>query len=1356
MSIAKKICVSTLCALGLLILSLGFLLGTNSGLQIVKGTLEKTVYGLTIETVSGSFFHLNASGLRYQTAGLSFQGNLTWNLNVADLLRQRIEIAEIELSQAQIQIRAREEDASKSNLNDAPSQEPSPSGSRLKTPLAISLSNLTVKDTEIDVNGNRFVVGLFNAKALWQKDHIVVESARMADSHFEQAPNTPSNVALGVLLKQTFSQPVLPAIEAIHIPVDISVQNFDICNFAVNHNSDLHIDSLQFALEAKNNQLTVTHLALRTPKVTLNADFVLGLDAQHQIDLTSKISAVVPREIIPTGAVAPIEEPSVDEIETFYERLKQARAERLKAIKERRTNNQTKAKSHSSAQKKTLSPEQQRQLNRKIGLRLKKRIERWRESVRGMIPSQAPLPPVTVTLNARLQGALASALTLTGTFENIPGVRDSSFSISATPTQPGLPISAHVEALDVQIAGATFTSPRIDFVGKAVDYSISSASRISYPLDSNHNFTSEISAAGKGTETRVHLNKITINSNIGLIDLEAEADWSNELFFSTALDLSHIDTSSITPQSPLKVNGGFSCWGTLKNGYWQTSLQDLTVMGELRGNPLTLSASMSSNGGGLVEIPSLFVAIGNNTFDLSGQADVSKSLPKLDFKAKIDAPSLAILDPNLHGTIKGTMAVTGSTSLPVINADITARNIAYAGTRLNSARLNGRMRSRDTVSGNITLELEGLVLDGVSVSKATLRAQGSELRHQITIRSEGSPVAIQAKINGLYERMLGNWTGSLAEFEIQNTHGSITLDKPMRLTYVSALKRLNVMTACLKHSDAKICLKNNLRIDLTNQSDLHVLLELEKFDLAFLERYFQKRFGAEGIVTAQLDLTLPAGLSDLPSGKLSIQANNTRATYPMQSKDFQVDFDRIDLLVSNTKNSVSAQWNVELKNNGSIKGNLHIGDVFHTRTLSGTLKLIALDTTLINSSLAPGESAEGEIHGNIRFAGTIEEPLLYGEGGIRNMRLDSTKLPFEMLPSDLALQFDGNSSSLDGFLKTPKGEVHLEGKADWRTLDEAQALITAKGKNLRMTLPPTAEFDLTTNIRCEANAQRIKLDGYIGVPWARVKVTELPASAIAVSEDVIRTDRPRIQKASDQRQPIVIESNLFINIGENVRVEALGLRARLTGKLSVIQNKGALGLTGQISVPNGNFKAYGQELIVRHGEFHFAGPAANPSIDLEAIRNPENTADGVIAGVRVGGTADVPQVSIFTDPAKSDTEALSYLIRGEGLDPSGDSDNTMITSALINLGLSQGSQAFKSLGDAIGISGLGLDTEGVGDSSQLVVSGYVLPGLKVKYGVGLFDSLATLTLRYRVIPKLYIEAVSGVDQALDLLYAFEF
>ncbi|SUC33333.1 Family of uncharacterised function (DUF490) [Providencia rettgeri] len=74
----------------------------------------------------------------------------------------------------------------------------------------------------------------------------------------------------------------------------------------------------------------------------------------------------------------------------------------------------------------------------------------------------------------------------------------------------------------------------------------------------------------------------------------------------------------------------------------------------------------------------------------------------------------------------------------------------------------------------------------------------------------------------------------------------------------------------------------------------------------------------------------------------------------------------------------------------------------------------------------------------------------------------------------------------------------------------------------------------------------------------------------------------------------------------------------------------------------------------------------------------------------------------------------------------------------------------------MGVSDLAVDTQGVGDGSQVVVSGKITNDLQVKYGVGIFDSLATLTLRYRLMPKLYLEAVSGVNQALDLLYQFEF
>ena len=101
-------------------------------------------------------------------------------------------------------------------------------------------------------------------------------------------------------------------------------------------------------------------------------------------------------------------------------------------------------------------------------------------------------------------------------------------------------------------------------------------------------------------------------------------------------------------------------------------------------------------------------------------------------------------------------------------------------------------------------------------------------------------------------------------------------------------------------------------------------------------------------------------------------------------------------------------------------------------------------------------------------------------------------------------------------------------------------------------------------------------------------------------------------------------------------------------------------------------------------------------------------------------------------------------------------DNAALTSALIGLGISQTGNLVGTIGNAFGISDLGVDTTGTGDNAQVVVSGYVLPRLQVKYGVGLFDSLTTLTLRYRLMPKLFLESISGVNQSVDLLYRFEF
>ena len=481
----------------------------------------------------------------------------------------------------------------------------------------------------------------------------------------------------------------------------------------------------------------------------------------------------------------------------------------------------------------------------------------------------------------------------------------------------------------------------VNLSGKAVDYALNATAKALYPIDEKHSVTADIVIRGKGSEVASHLTDFSILSNVGRVQIDGQANWEKNVRFAAALNLSGLNTKEVLPQTPLTVDGSFVIWGERQNGRWKAKLQDLTVLGELRGQSLALTGSVESHGNGIVEAPELYFAVGNNTFEFSGKADFAKDIPELDFKTKIDAPDFGLVDPNLLGSVKGTLAVTGTTRLPVINADLTARNIDYFGTTLKRGHLTGRMRSRDVVSGRLTLQLTDFKTQGVDMRKATIELRGNELRHNLTVHTEGTPVSVDAKISGIYERMLGNWAGALAELKVKTAYGPVTLEKPMRLAYVPDLNRANVSKACLAHTHARLCLENDLKIDLTNRSDLRILIGLPKFDLAFIKQYFPGRFVADGIIKANADVTLPAGLSELPRGRVTVRTQDISTKYRMDLSDLKVGFNSVQLTFANAKDSIEGNWKIDIKDNGDIEGSLRMSDLFNSRTVAGTRLPIA-------------------------------------------------------------------------------------------------------------------------------------------------------------------------------------------------------------------------------------------------------------------------------------------------------------------------------------------------------------------------------------------------------------------------------
>ncbi|MGM0928004.1 MAG: translocation/assembly module TamB domain-containing protein, partial [Pseudomonadota bacterium] len=95
-----------------------------------------------------------------------------------------------------------------------------------------------------------------------------------------------------------------------------------------------------------------------------------------------------------------------------------------------------------------------------------------------------------------------------------------------------------------------------------------------------------------------------------------------------------------------------------------------------------------------------------------------------------------------------------------------------------------------------------------------------------------------------------------------------------------------------------------------------------------------------------------------------------------------------------------------------------------------------------------------------------------------------------------------------------------------------------------------------------------------------------------------------------------------------------------------------------------------------------------------------------------------------------------------------------LTSALVGMAVGQAGGAVGGIGQAFGVSDLTLDTAGSGEDSQVTLSGQLTDDLEVRYGVGVFSPIAELTLRYNIWRSLYLEAVSGAAQAVDLVYTF--
>ncbi|MDR7345266.1 translocation and assembly module TamB [Pantoea alhagi] len=940
-----------------------------------------------------------------------------------------------------------------------------------------------------------------------------------------------------------------------------------------------------------------------------------------------------------------------------------------------------------------------------------------------------------------LGGAMRQQLQLS---VNLSGPLNAQLSGQTELATVGLPLQLKLTSPQLRwpLSGATqYQADNLDFSfsGKATDYVMS----LRTALKGEAIPPADLALDGKGNVEQFSLDKLRLSALQGHADLSGLVDWSKAISWRSELTLNGINTARDYPDWPATLEGKITTRGSLYGGSWQMRVPELQLRGKVRQNAVSAQGTLYGNSYNQWNIPGIKLVLGRNNVDLKGELGDA-----LNLDANIDAPHLDNALPGLGGVAKGTIKARGTLQAPQLLADVTATNLRWQELTIARVRLDGDVKSSDQVAGKLQLRVDRLKQAALAINQLTLNADGNEQKHQLKLNVNGDPVSGQLALNGSFDRQQQRWQGTLNNTFFDTPVGEWRLTRAIAIDYHNAQQTATIGAHCWRNPNAQLCVPQPIEAG----PDGHARVTLNRFDLAMIKPFLPAETQLVGVFNGDADVSWHSD-GALPTGRVALKGNGVKVTQDVQGNALPIAFDTLNLNAALRDGQAQLEWLLRIANNGQFDGKVQVSDPQNRRTLSGNININNLSLALLNPALMRGEQVAGMLNSNLRLGGDLQKPLVYGQLGLRNVDVEGSFMPVDLTSANLSMVFNGMSSTLEGLIQTARGQINLDGNADWSQLDNWRAHIAARGDRVRVTVPPMVRMDVSPDLTFDASPAAFTLDGKVDVPWARITVQEVPESAAGVSSDEVLLDE-NLQPIAPQTAAIPINSNLIIHVGDDVRLSAFGLKAKLNGDLKLVQDKRGLGLNGQINIPSGRFHAYGQDLLVRKGELQFAGPPDQPYINLEAIRNPEATEDDVTAGLRVTGLADEPKAEIFSDPAMSQQEALSYLLRGQGLDADGDSN--ALTSALVGLGVAQSGQIVGKIGETFGVSNLALDTAGVGDSQQVQVSGYVLPGLQVKYGVGIFDSLATLTLRYRLMPKLYLEAVSGVDQALDLLYQFEF
>ncbi|HTL15560.1 MAG TPA: translocation/assembly module TamB domain-containing protein, partial [Thermomonas sp.] len=843
-----------------------------------------------------------------------------------------------------------------------------------------------------------------------------------------------------------------------------------------------------------------------------------------------------------------------------------------------------------------------------------------------------------------------------------------------------------------------------------------------------------VDVTGSGDRDGMRVDSLAATMPQGRLDASGTLAWTPALQWTAQARLAGFDPGYFAPDWPGAIRGTLRSDGRLRPstrsgqapspGPGQAGkgllahLDARDLGGTLRGRALSGHASVDVDGDAYAG--EIALALGGSRIDARGRIATA-----IEVDANVAPLRLDDLLPDGRGTLRGTLRLRGARNAPDVDVDLAGEGLAFGDLRAGRLQARGRLPWRGG-GGALSLDARDLRL-GVALDALHAELRGAVERLAFDAGARGGIGTLA--LRGDAARQGARWQGTLAALRFAPAVGAAwTLRQPARWAWDGRAGSLS--PACLgAEAGGELCAsadwpRRGARLTGTG------------LPLALLAPYLPERSDGRPWVLAgeaALDARLqPAGGAWRGSARLTSASGGVRNR--ARARRDLVGYRDLVLEASFDPRRITATLEARLDGDGRLDARIATGWDAHA-PLDGDLRLATAELTWMELLSPDIVAPTGRLDADLRLGGTRAAPLLGGEARLQGFATELPALGIALEQGDLRLraQPDG-SARLSGRVRSGDGVLELDGTLGWQAQD-TPLVLALRGRDVLLAdtrqLRAVADPDLVVRYRA---GQPLRVEGTVTVTEADIHLERLD-EGVSASDDVVVLDPVDPTRS----RPNPLDLDLVLAMGDDVAIDGFGLSGSLGGKLRVRAAPGReVRATGSLDVA-GRYRAYGQNLQVTRGRLTWAdAPIGDPRLDIRA----EREVGEVTAGIRVEGRASAPRATVYSNPARSESEALAYLTLGRPLSRLTGDEARQLGAAKSALNAGTGLLA-SELG-----ARLGLDDAGVTDSRALggdvlSVGKYLSPRLYVGYGVSLLGTGQVLMLKYLLRKGFYIQVESS-------------